>query len=107
MEGVDVAEWRSATEAPHGEDLWLARRAAWFRWIKPAQIAFGGSVLDCALLDTSPGGARVYLPAGAEVTEIATLRLRGGESWTVRRQWQQGSQAGFEVVGRAFPRAVE
>ncbi len=73
------------------------------RAIEAAQLAFGGSVLDCALLDASRGGARVFLLALAAVPEYAILRLRGGESWTVRRQWQQGAQVGFRVVGTASP----
>lgn len=70
--------------------------------IRAAQLAFGGSVRDCALLDTSRGGARVHLLAPAEVPEIATLRL-GGESWTVQRRWQKGEEVGFKVVGDAIP----
>lgn len=70
--------------------------------IRAAQLAFGGSVSDCALLDTSRGGARVHLLAPAEVPEIATLRL-GGESWTVQRRWQKGEEVGFKVVGDAIP----
>lgn len=73
--------------------------------IRAAQLAFDGSVLDCALLDTSRGGARVHLLAPAELPEIATLRLPGGESWTVQRRWQRGSEAGFKVVGDAIPPA--
>jgi hypothetical protein len=38
--------------------------------IRSAQIAFDGSVVDCALLDTARGGARVHLLAPAEVPEI-------------------------------------
>jgi len=69
--------------------------------IRAAQIAFGGSVLDCALFDTARGGARVHLFAPAEVPEIVTLRA-GGESWTVQRRWQKGSEVGFKVVGSAI-----
>lgn len=71
--------------------------------VRAAQIAFGASVLDCALLDTSRGGARVHLLAHQEVPEIATLRIRSGESWTVQRRWQQGAEVGFKVVGEAIP----
>ncbi len=78
-----------------------ARRSDRSRMVKLAQVAFGGSVLDCALLDVSRGGARVCLLAAAAVPEIATLTLRGGESWTVRRRWQQGAQVGFSVIEAA------
>ncbi len=99
MGDVGVALGRDGGAAAHKEDLWRAQRSAWGRATKPAQIVFGGSVLDCTLLDASRGGAQVRLSAGAEVPEIATLRLTGGESWTVRRQWQRGVHVGFKVVG--------
>jgi hypothetical protein len=79
-----------------------ARWPGQVQMIRAAQIAFGGSVLDCALLDTSRGGARVYLLAPAEVPEIVTLRA-DGESWTVQRRWQKGREAGFKVVGNGPP----
>ena len=69
------------------------------RAIEAAQLAFGGSVLDCALLDASRGGAQVRLSEVAEVPETATLKVQGGENWTVLRQWQQGVRVGFKVVG--------
>ncbi len=78
-----------------------ARRSDRSHTIRPAQVAFGGSVLECALLDASRGGVRVFLLAVAAVPEIAALRLRGGEVWTVRRQWQQGAQVGFSVIEAA------
>lgn len=74
--------------------------------IRAAQIAFGGSVLDCALLDTSRGGARIHLLAPAEVPEVVTLRL-GGESWTLERRWQNGQEVGFKVVGTVALPTVE
>ena len=88
------------------EDLWRAQRSVWWRATKPAQIVFGGLVLDCALLDASRVGAQVRLLEAAEVPEIATLRLPGGESWTVRRRWQRGAQVGFEFVGAGSPPPV-
>jgi hypothetical protein len=66
--------------------------------IRAAQLAFGASVLDCALLDTARGGARVHLLAPAEVPEIVTLGL-GGECWTLQCRWQRGLEVGFKVVG--------
>ncbi len=70
-----------------------------------AQIAFGGSVLDCVLLDASAGGARVFLKAPADVPELAVLKLPDGESRPVRCRWQNGLLAGFQVVG-AVPLVV-
>ena len=105
VQNVDAV--RETAQATEGEDLWRAQRSAWRQATKPAQIAFGGFVLDCVLLDASRGGAQVRLLATAEVPEIATLRLPGGESWTVRRQWQRGVQVGFKVVGSDSPPTVE
>ncbi len=104
MEEVGVA--REAAQATQGEDLWRAQRSAWGQATKPAQIVFGGSVLDCALLDASRGGAQVRLSEGAEVPEIATLRFADGESRTVRRQWQRGLLVGFSVIGTDPPPAI-
>ena len=103
MEDAGAACGSDAGQGARLEDLWRAQRSAWCPAAKPAQIAFGGFVLDCALLDASRGGAQVRLWAAAEVPEIATLRLPGGESWTVRRQWQRGAQVGFKVVGTGSP----
>jgi len=71
------------------------------RMVRAARVAFDGAVLDCALMDTTRGGARVHLMDPAAVPEFAVLRLGRGGDWTVRRQWQQGAQVGFSVVGPA------
>jgi hypothetical protein len=85
-----------------GEQRAEPRLTAWWpdqgKMIRAAQIAFGGSVFDCVLLDTSRGGARAHLLAPAEAPELATLRLPGGDSWTVQRRWQRGEEVGFKVV---------
>ena len=91
------------TERRAAADGLDARWPGQVQMIRAAQLAFGASVLDCALLDTSRGGARVHLLAPAEVPEIATLRLRCGNSWTVQRRWQRGSEVGFKVVGNGPP----
>ena len=92
---------QTATDA--GPD---ARRSGRTRKVRAAQIAFGSTALDCALLDVSPGGARVLLVTRAEVPEHATLRLRGGESRAVRRRWQRGSLVGLEFVGTGAPPTI-
>ena len=97
---------RDAGQAAQVEDLWRAQRSAWCPATKAAQIVFGRLVLDCALLDASRSGGQVRLLAAVEVPEIAALRLPGGESWTVRRQWQRGAQVGFEFVGAGSPPPV-
>lgn len=66
---------------------------------KPAQIAFGGTALDCVLVDLSPGGAQVRLKGLVDVPDLLTLRLPGGESRSVRCCWQNGFHVGLMVVG--------
>jgi hypothetical protein len=61
-----------------------ARRTRRSGTAEAAQIAFGASVLDCVLLDVSPVGARVRLPAHADVPGLVTLRLPSGESRSMR-----------------------
>jgi len=80
-----------------------ARWPGQVQMIRAAQVVFGATILDCALLDTSRGGARVHLLAPGEVPEIATLRLRCGASWTVQRRWQRDAEVGFKVVGGGPP----
>ena len=103
MEDVGFDCGRDAGQLGQAGDLWQTQRAVWRRATKRAQLAFGGLVLDCALLDVSGGGTQVRLLTAAEVPEIATLRLLDGESWPVRRQWQRGTQVGFKIAGTGFP----
>ena len=98
MADVDTAQDPRAGE-PRGDDRWSARRPGRTRKSKPAQIAYGATVLDCVLLDVSPGGAQACLKELADVPDLVTLRLPGGESWPVRCCWQNGIHVGFEVVG--------
>lgn len=95
--GSTVAAARPDDAAPD------AKRYGRDRAFEPARVAFDGALLACALLDRSRGGARVCLYNPVAVPAIATLILRGGEAWTVRRQWQQGAQVGFMVLGQAPP----
>jgi len=79
-----------------------ARHFGRCRMFKPAQIAFGGAVLDCVLLNVSAGGGRVHLSQAADVPELVTLRLRGGDTFMLRRCWRTGAHVGFEFTG-SFP----
>lgn len=101
MEAVKVA-WENGAGEAQGNGQWHERRPGRSRMFKPAQVAFDASVLDCVLLDVSPHGAQVYLmAAAAEVPDLVTLRLPGGESRSMRRCWQRGAHMGFEFVGTA------
>ncbi len=92
-----------ATGAALGVGQREARRHVRCRMFKPAHVVTGDAVLDCVLLDLSPGGAQVCLMAGAELPDRVVLWLPTGESQPVRRVWQQGSLIGFEATGEAAP----
>jgi hypothetical protein len=78
-----------------------SRRYARSLMFKPAQIAFGGSVHDCVLLNASPFGAHACLRVLVEVPDLVTLRLPAGACQPMRRRWQEGRRVGLEVVGSA------
>lgn len=102
LEPATGATVSGAEEAP-GDRRWQVRRHHRCRMFKPAHLVLDDAVLDCVLLDLSPGGAQVCLLAQADVPDLATLWLPGGEGRRVRRRWQRGSRVGFEAVGDAFP----
>ena len=99
-EAETIARDDAAGEAP-GEGGWRSRRHARSRMFKPAQIAFGGSVYNCVLLNASPFGAHACLWAFVEVPALVTLRLPAGASQPVQRRWQEGRRVGLETVGTA------
>lgn len=86
------------SEPARGRDGWVPRRHERCTMFKHAHVVLDDAVLDCVLLDLSPGGAQVFLVSRAEVPDFVTLWLPGGEERSVRRRWQQGSHIGFEVV---------
>lgn len=99
MNATQVDRRDSAGDA-RTDDGWRQRRPGRCKMFKPAQIAYGASVFDCILLDASPEGAQVHLVRPpANLPELVTLRLPGGESRSVRRCWNRGAHIGFEVVG--------
>ena len=71
------------------------------RQYEKCQIAFGGSVFGCVLMEASPAAVRVYLPGVVDVPKLVTLRLPSGESRPMRCRWQTGPHVGLEVVGPA------
>ncbi len=100
MESLTITRDDAAGQV-HGGSGWRPRRHERCRMFKPAHIVLEDAILDCVLLDISPNGAQVYLIARAELPDLVTLWLPGGESRSVRRCWQQGSHIGFEAVGAA------
>lgn len=79
-----------------------ARRSDRRRVIRAAQLAFGATVLDCALLDMSPCGACIHLLRRGDVPELVTLRLPGGDSRAARCQWRRGERVGLRFAGPAL-----
>ena len=88
-----------------GDGRWQVRRHTRCRMFKPAHVVLESAVLDCVLLDLSPGGAQVCLLGRAELPDLVTLWLPGGESRPMRRRWRRGSRIGFEAVGDAVTRS--
>ena len=96
MGAMAVGKAGAPDAAARGEGDWLPRRHARCGMFKPAHVVLEDAVLDCVLLDLSPGGAQVYLLAHAELPDLVVLWLPGGDSRPMRRRWQQGSHIGFE-----------
>ena len=103
METTTTTHDDAARAAASGPGRREARRWPRCRMFKPAHVVTEDAVLDCVLLDLSPGGAQVCLMASAELPDRAVLWLPTGESQPVRRAWRQGSLIGFEAVGEAAP----
>ena len=81
------------------EGLALRANRCRCRSAESARIAFGNSVVDCELLDVSPGGAQVCLRLLIDVPALVTLRLPGGESRPMRCAWQNGRHVGMLAAG--------
>ena len=98
-----AVEQSGAPEVTRGEGEWQPRRFARCSMFKPAHVVLDDAVLECVLLDLSPGGAQVYLLAHAVLPDLVALWLPGGESRPMRRRWQQGSHIGSEAVEDVLP----
>jgi hypothetical protein len=69
--------------------------------IKGAKITFGRSVVDCIVLDVSPGGARVRTEVVITVPAQVILRFSGGSAFAAQLQWALGTELGFAFDGLA------
>jgi PilZ domain len=69
--------------------------------IKGAKITFGRSVIDCIVLDVSPGGARVRTEVVTPVPDQVILRFSGGSAFAAQLQWALGTELGFAFDGLA------
>ena len=101
METMTVERSDTATARVEGD--WLPRRHARCSMFKPAHVVLDDAVLDCVLLDLSPGGAQIYLLARADLPERVTLWLPDGEGRRMQCRWQRGSHIGLEALGEASP----
>lgn len=63
--------------------------------IKRGKICFGPSLLDCIVLDVSPGGARVRMDVMVPLPETVILRFSGGSAFVSRIQWARGHEVGL------------
>ena len=63
--------------------------------LKRAKIAFGRTVIDCIVLDISPGGARVRTDVTVTIPEQVILRFSGGGAYVASVQWAMGTEFGF------------
>jgi hypothetical protein len=68
------------------------------RWpmIRRARVVFERASLSCALLDLSPTGARVRLPATADLPGTVLLYLPDEVTCAAWVRWRRGLQVGFE-----------
>ncbi len=74
------------------------RRAVRNSMIKGGQVVFGGSSLDCVILDLSRDGARLYRGTVADIPASVILRLPDGTARPAQRRWQRGAESGFEFL---------
>lgn len=63
--------------------------------IKRAKICFGPSLIDCVVLDVSPGGARIRMDVMIPLPATVILRFSGGSAFVARLQWARGTEVGF------------
>jgi hypothetical protein len=66
--------------------------------LKGAQIIFGGSVIDCLVINVSESGARVRTAAMTQVPEHVILRFGGGASFAGTRRWARGLEIGLSLA---------
>ena len=69
--------------------------------IRRAEIVAGALSIECAALDLSTSGARVYLPDPVFALSDVVLCLPGGSRRAARKRWQDGNDVGFMFVQAA------
>jgi hypothetical protein len=66
--------------------------------LQTVHIVFEGATIRGAVLDLSMTGARVCLPAGAQVPDLVLLYLLADAVRAARVRWREGSDVGFEFL---------
>jgi hypothetical protein len=78
------------------------RNALRKRMIKRAGISVGARFIECAALDISETGARIYVSESDLVPNLVlwtvALCLPDGTTRSARRCWQSGSDIGFAFL---------
>jgi len=72
--------------------------------LSSAKIAFGGEILDAAVLELSRGGARLYLRRAAAIPAQVQLHLPDGTIVVARQRWRQDEHIGFAFAPCAADR---
>ena len=66
--------------------------------IRTADLEFGRTLVNCAILDLSASGIRVCVPLFHEVPDCVTVRFSDGSARPARRCWRRGGDIGFEFL---------
>ena len=67
--------------------------------LKRAKLVFSGAILDCAVLDLSPSGARLSLGVPVRFSGNFALHMPGGSVYAARLCWARGREVGLEFIG--------
>ncbi len=86
------------------QDNWAERRnGSRVPVIKSAQLSLGPGgekgVLDCLVLDESPGGVLVDVGTLIALPPQVTVRMSSGATYHARSCWVKGTKVGLEFVG--------
>jgi hypothetical protein len=80
------------------------RREKRSQTLKSGQVLYGGvnpTAIDCLIMDTSDGGARVETSVMISVPEVLSLRTNDNIECGAYRRWTLGKQIGIEFFSNA------
>lgn len=64
-----------------------------------ATLAVGDRLLECAVIDISPGGARITIPYAVPTDTPVTLTIENYGEFTAEVAWRLGSDHGLSFHG--------